>query len=254
MKKLIQKGKYEFRNRYFADSNGHIWSENKQNYLKEYDDKNGYKKVVLMTMDKPLSKGHRFSVHRLIMETFYPVSNMINLQVDHINGNNQDNRLENLRWATVAENLNNENTKPNRRVYDQDGTHNASAKFDKNSLLQLIIDINSGQFKRNELLEKYNICYTTLRKIINKETYNEELKDIEIKPKFVPDMIRDTNGEKNGKSKLNNEKVLQIIKLLQTKKYSYQEIGRMYGVSDSAISNIKNKKTWKHLTKNINFN
>ena len=67
-------------------------------------------------------------------------------------------------------------------------------------------------------------------------------------------MIRDTSGEKNGKSKLNNEKVLQIIKLLQTKKYSYQEIGRMYGVSDSAISNIKNKKTWKHLTKNINFN
>lgn len=168
MKKLIQKGKYEFRNRYFADSNGHIWSENKQDYLAEYDDKNGYKKVVLMTMDRPPSKGHRFSVHRLVMETFYPVLNMDNLQVDHINGDNQDNRLENLRWAT--------------------------------------------------------------------------------------DMLRDTEGEKNSNSKLNNEKVLQIIKLLQTKKYSYKEIGNIYNVSDSAISNIKNKKTWKHLTKNIDFN
>lgn len=168
MKKLIQKGKYEFRNRYFADSNGHIWSENKQGYLTEYDDKNGYKKVVLMTMDRPPSKGHRFSVHRLVMETFYPVLNMANLQVDHINGDNQDNRLENLRWAT--------------------------------------------------------------------------------------DMLIDAEGEKNSNSKLNNEKVLQIIKLLQTKKYSYKEIGNIYNVSDSAISNIKNKKTWKHLTKNIDFN
>ena len=168
MKKLIQKGKYEFRNRYFADSNGHIWSENKQGYLAEYDDKNGYKKVVLMTMDRPPSKGHRFSVHRLVMETFYPVLNMANLQVDHINGDNQDNRLENLRWAT--------------------------------------------------------------------------------------DMLIGVEGEKNSNSKLNNEKVLQIIKLLQTKKYSYREIGNIYNVSDSAISNIKNKKTWKHLTKNIDFN
>lgn len=254
MKKLIQKGKYEFRNRYFADSNGHIWSENKQDYLVEYDDKNGYKKVVLMTTDKPPSRGHRFSVHRLIMETFYPVLNMANLQVDHINGDNQDNRLENLRWATVSENLNNENTRPNRRVYDQDGTHNASAKFDENSLKQLIIDINSGHFKRKELLEKYEICYPTLRKIINKEIYTKELQTIEIKPNFISNMKRDIEGEKNGNSKLNNEKVLQIIKLLQTKKYSYKEIGNIYNVSDSAISNIKNKKTWKHLTKNINFN
>ena len=78
MKKLILKSKYEFCNNYFADDNGHIWSEYKQDYLTEYEDKNGYKKVVLMTKDKP-GKGHRFSVHRLILETFNPVSDMQNL-------------------------------------------------------------------------------------------------------------------------------------------------------------------------------
>ena len=144
MKKLIQKNKYEFRNRYFADENGHIWSESKQDYLTEYEDKNGYKKVVLMTTDKPSSKGHRFSVHRLILETFNPVRNMNELQVDHINGNHQDNRLKNLKWATCKENLNNPNTIFNRRVYDQEGTHNASAKFTEETLLALIKEINSG--------------------------------------------------------------------------------------------------------------
>lgn len=169
MKKKIKTKKYELRNNYYADDNGHIWSEKTQKYLQEYEDKQGYKKVKLMTMDKPPSEGHRFSVHRLIMTTFYPIDNEELYQVDHINGDQQDNRLENLRWVTCKENLDN------------------------------------------------------------------------------------PNGEENGHSKLNNEKVLQIIKLLQSKQYSYSEIGKMFDVAASTIQNIKLKKSWKHLTKNIKF-
>ena len=253
MKKLIQKNKYEFRNRYFADENGHIWSESKQDYLTEYEDKNGYKKVVLMTTDKPPSKGHRFSVHRLILETFNPVRNMNELQVDHINGNHQDNRLENLKWATCKENLNNPNTIFIRRVYDQEGTHNASAKFTEETLLALIKEINSGKYMRKQILEKYDICDETLRKIINKTIYKKELQNVKIEPCFISNYARDTSGEKNGRVKLDNEKVLQIIKLLQSKKYSLAEIAKMYNVSVQIISRIKRKETWKHLTKNISF-
>ena len=253
MKKLIQKNKYEFRNRYFADENGHIWSESKQDYLTEYEDKNGYKKVVLMTTDKPPSKGHRFSVHRLILETFNPVRNMNELQVDHINGNHQDNRLKNLKWATCKENLNNPNTIFNRRVYDQEGTHNASAKFTKETLLALIKEINSGKYMRKQILEKYDICDETLRKIINKTIYKKELQNVKIESCFISNYARDISGEKNGRTKLDNEKVLQIIKLLQSKKYSLAEIAKMYDVSVQIISRIKRKETWKHLTKNISF-
>ena len=58
MKKLITNSKYEFRTNYYADDNGHIWSEYKQDYLTEYPDKDGYMKVVLMTKDKPAGKVH----------------------------------------------------------------------------------------------------------------------------------------------------------------------------------------------------
>lgn len=50
--------------------------------------------------------GSLYKVHRLIAETFIP--NPENKQeIDHTNRNPQDNRVENLRWATRQENCRN---------------------------------------------------------------------------------------------------------------------------------------------------
>lgn len=253
MRKLIENQKYEFRMDYYADENGHIWSSQKQGYLKEQEDKNGYLKVTLMTTDKPPMKGHRFSVHRLILSTFNPIENMENFQVDHIDGNMKNNNLSNLRWTSCQENLNNLNTKPNRRVYDQDGVNNASAIFTYEDLISLIKDMGSGNYTQKELMEKYNCCRATLNKIRNKEVYKQELKDIEIKANFVSDYKRNTKGDKNGRSKLTEQQVLEIIDLLLAKEKSQAEIARLYSISTSTINNIKKKRTWTHLTQGVEF-
>lgn len=45
-----------------------------------------------------------FKVHRLVMMAFNPTKNMNELEVNHIDGNKKNNKLENLEWCTTSEN------------------------------------------------------------------------------------------------------------------------------------------------------
>lgn len=49
-------------------------------------------------------------IHQLVMEHFGPPKPGPEYQIDHINRNKLDNRIENLRWVTAKENCNNRNS------------------------------------------------------------------------------------------------------------------------------------------------
>lgn len=60
--------------------------------------KNGY---ICITIE-----GKSYRLHRLVAEAFIPNPEH-KPQIDHINRNKLDNRVENLRWVTAQENSNN---------------------------------------------------------------------------------------------------------------------------------------------------
>ena len=62
----------------------------------------GYSRVVLTHNGKSKMK----AVHRLVAEAFIPKIQGKPI-VDHINGDRQDNKMENLRWCTYSENSQN---------------------------------------------------------------------------------------------------------------------------------------------------
>lgn len=101
--------------------NGDIFRKKTNKPIKGCINKYGYKQTTLLCKD---GKRRTFKIHRVIAHLFIP--NPENKpSIDHINGNRQDNRVENLRWCTQKENNNNPLTienykKSNGRIFSEE--------------------------------------------------------------------------------------------------------------------------------------
>ena len=60
-------------------------------------------------------------------------------------------------------------------------------------------------------------------------------------------------GELNGQHVLIEKEVIEICEMLQENKLNLKQIGEIYGVPKSTISNIKRGRTWTYISKNYNF-
>ena len=85
---------------YFAHSEGLIWSQRSQKFIKPVVHRDGYHRLSICEEGSQLSR----SIHRLVAIAHIP--NPENKrEINHKNGDKADNRVENLEWCTRAENM-----------------------------------------------------------------------------------------------------------------------------------------------------
>ena len=88
---------------YILFSDGEILGKNGKPMTPQKDEK-GYLRIRLDYGDVDKHGASTYKIHRLVAENFIP--NPLNKpQVNHINGDKTDNRVENLEWVTNAENI-----------------------------------------------------------------------------------------------------------------------------------------------------
>lgn len=72
----------------------------KEKIMKPTKTRHGY-----LLIELKIDLHEKFLVHRLVLETFNPIENMKNLQVNHIDGDKSNNHIKNLEWVTRTENM-----------------------------------------------------------------------------------------------------------------------------------------------------
>jgi hypothetical protein len=147
--------------KYFACSDGTIFSSKTNKTLNGCIDKNGYKSVNLFMSNY---KGKSIRVHRLIAEAFIP--NPDNKpQVNHINGIKTDNRIENLEWCTVSENA--IHASKLGLLNPVNGEKHPRCKISNLQVVEIraLKDVKTI----SELAIKYNVERTTISDIINRK-------------------------------------------------------------------------------------
>ena len=104
---------------------------------------------------------------------------------------------------------------------------------------------NSDKLQVNHIDgDKTNNCLSNLEWVTCKENIHHA---------YNLGLYSNIGDNNNGQHTLNTSQVLEIIDLLLEHKMTIQDIANKFHVSKFAIECIKYKKTWKHLTKDIDF-
>ena len=148
-------GRVRSLSRISEDKNGKVISV-KGKIRKQYSFKNGYNVVRLSKNGKTLT----VSCHRKIAEAFLPNPEKLP-QVNHINGNKNDNRIENLEWVTISENV-----KHGYRIghSDKKGEKHHSNKLKESDVFEIRRLLSDG-LSCKEISYMYNVHRVTINYI-----------------------------------------------------------------------------------------
>lgn len=88
---------------YYISTHGRIYNTFSNKLLKPSEKAHdGYLTATFLDIN---SKPRQFLVHRVMMMVFYPIENVEDMQVNHINSNRSDNFIWNLEWCTPSGNM-----------------------------------------------------------------------------------------------------------------------------------------------------
>lgn len=216
---------------YFISDEGDVYS-GKRGFRKRkpVPDKNGYTTVSL-SPDGNLTR-KTLKVHRLVASAFIQ-SDIGDLEVNHLNGIKNDNRLENLELVSHRDNM--------AHASDSDllcrGEDRPSNKFSEDQIREVCRLLQDTDLFISKVAEATSVSETTCRGIY----YGKKWQHI------AKDYVFDRNKRKRGRGSLNEDQIREVCRLVNSG-LGTKDISEKLGISYDKISKIKNKNTYTRIT------
>lgn len=116
----------------------------------------GYFQVGLFNKSKQYCRFNKM-VHRLVLET-YVGSCPTGMECRHLNGNKQDNRLENLCWGTHEEN-------------EKDKVQHGLTKLTKTKVQVIRYLRDVAKFSLDDIAWQFDVCRATICMVVSRKTW-----------------------------------------------------------------------------------
>jgi DNA-binding transcriptional regulator YiaG len=221
--------------KYMITKTGKVYSCYSKIFMKPHQNKDGYLKVIINNNNnKKVNK----TIHRLLMENFVP--NPENKkEVNHLDGNKQNNSLDNLEWLTRKENAQHASSLGlfNPVKTPMPGEKNGNSKLKEKDILE--IRAAKGQVTQGNLAIKYGISKSQIDRIQNGHYWNHVKNEVSQKKAITKAGVNHYN------SKLTEEDVLKIRELRG--EMSQEKIGIMFGINQTTVSKLFLRKSWTHI-------
>lgn len=239
---------------YYVSNTGKIFSE-QFGYLLKFDYVGkGYLKVTLQFYDGPKD----LLVHRIVMLCFEPIPNSHLYTVNHKDGNHENNFYSNLEWATYTEQMEHasSNNLLNKEGYTEEEIRAICSLLELTPNQDEVIEKIYGNIKRNNYP-----YYIRIKHLVNRIQKGDSWVNISSEYNILPKAMTNPNQI------LSEDQIHQVCRILEIygRNYPTRKIFEMIGIDIgnqyspnytkymSTMVNIRNRKTFHHITSKYNF-
>jgi len=161
-----------YEGRYEASNYGAVRNAKTKQIRKPRVDSHGYLRINVPRNDGT-GKSNAIHIHTMVALAFYKKIDGKN-QVNHIDGDKKNNKVENLEWCTASENTKHAHRTGLAHVYH--GEQNCNAKFNEDQVIWIRNKYKEGGISQQKMADLLGVAQTTIGRIIRGERYA----DIEI--------------------------------------------------------------------------
>jgi predicted DNA-binding protein YlxM (UPF0122 family) len=192
---------------YLINMDGEIYSNKSHKTIQPTPHKGGYLRVKLFCND---GKRKAFLLHRVVAETF--LDNPDNYpEVNHKDGNKQNNNVSNLEWLTREQNMTHAFLNG---LNSNAGERNGKARLTESQVIEIYQMLLDGKLVQ-EIASKFDVRLALINKIKRKEIWRGVLKDLPcINKRKYRDKLTKQLVEQIKVMRNNGETCLEISKAL----------------------------------------